>query len=381
MKRKSLLSLTAFALLSLGVGASAQTAAQAPSAPSTPSAPSASVAPRAPFGALFFDGDNFLGVRVEDLTRENASRYQISGEPRGVGVKEVVKGSPADKAGVRAGDVITRFDGEAVTSVRKLTRLIEESAPEHVARVVVLRNGSEQELSATLAERERFSTAGEGDWIPGFDAESLRRMGEEMRERAGEWQLKGDEMRKRLEELQRANPGGVFVLGSSRRIGVSTSTLSRQLADYFGVSNGVLVNSVEAGSPADKAGLKAGDIIMEADGKKIEDVGDLVAALGGKDEGDVTLTVMRDRKQRTVRVTPERRRGQGRRLTPGAFVLNAPVTTVTLPRVFATPRAPLAPSVRVVVPRPPVAPRAVTIPRVRVKPSRVHIINWGEAVL
>jgi membrane-associated protease RseP (regulator of RpoE activity) len=383
MKRKTLLSLTAFVLLASSVVARAQTTTPAPSVPPAPSAPSAPSAPPAPeaFATAFFDDGNFLGVHVEDVTRENAARYQLTGEPRGVGVKEVIKGSPAERAGVRAGDVILRFDGESVTSVRKLTRLIEESAPEHAAHLTVSRNGSEQEVSATLSRRDHFAPAIGGTLMPGFDAEGLKRMSEEFGARSGEWQLKGDEMRKRLEELQREHPEGMFTFGSSRRIGVTTSTLSRQLADYFGVSNGVLVNSVEANSPADKARLKAGDIITEADGTKVEDAGDLSGILNRKEEGEVTLTVVRDKKQRTLRVTPERRQPQGRLLTPGAFRVESPIAAVALPRVTIAPRVMVAPSVRVIGPRVTVAPRAIAPPRVRVVPSRIHAFSRGDAIL
>ncbi|HEX8352755.1 MAG TPA: PDZ domain-containing protein, partial [Pyrinomonadaceae bacterium] len=330
MKLKALLSVAALALACAPTSARAQSAAAPPSppspsapsapsatAPQTPSAPSAPApaAPPWPATTFFFEG-NFLGVRTEEVTRENASRYGLSGEPRGVGVREVVKGSPAEKAGLREGDVILRFDGEQVSSVRKLTRLIEESAPERAARLTVLRGGSERELSATLARREPFVRSEAGPLtVYGF-GDGLR-----PGDRPGElWEHKGEELRERLEEMRREHPG-VFALGSSRRIGVSTSALGKQLADYFGVSHGVLIGSVEANGPADKAGLKAGDVVTEADGKRVEDADDLVRALGAKDEGEVTLNVVRDRKQRTVRVTPERRQPPDVNPTPGSLRL------------------------------------------------------------
>jgi membrane-associated protease RseP (regulator of RpoE activity) len=260
MKRKVLLSLAAAVLVSASAAAvvvSAQT--PAPPAPTSAPAPPVSSAPPAPAAALappastapsaepqepappyaaeapeppvayataFLDEGPFLGVRVEEITRENMSRYNLSGEPRGVGVREVFKGSPAERAGLRAGDVIVRFDGEQVTSVRKLTRLIEEDAPDHAARLTILRNGSEQEVSATLASRGGVAPSLAGELMPGFDAEELRRLGEQWKDNSEEWQLKGEEMRKKLDEMQREHPG-VIAFGTSRRIGVSTSTLGR----------------------------------------------------------------------------------------------------------------------------------------------------------
>ncbi|MBC7933064.1 MAG: PDZ domain-containing protein, partial [Rubrivivax sp.] len=346
--------------------------------------------PAAGFATAFLDdGGNFLGVHVEEVTRENAARYNLSGTPRGVGVKEVVKGSPAERAGLRTGDVIVRFDGEAVSCVRKLTRLITETAPDHAARVTVVRGGSEQEVSATLARREMPTI--EGSMFPGFDSEDMKLFGERWKDKSEEWQHKGDELRERLEDLQREHPGGLsLIVGPSRRIGVTTNPLGRQLADYFGVSQGVLVSSVEAGSPAEKAGLKAGDIITEADGAKIEDAGDLASAISRKEEGEVTLTVVRDKKQRTVRVTPERRETKGIELRPGSFRIEGPVASIAPARIFVPRVRVTAPDVYDSLPQfhatPPqvhVSPVRVHVPTtpVRVKMPRVRVFAPGERVL
>ncbi|HEV2859487.1 MAG TPA: PDZ domain-containing protein [Pyrinomonadaceae bacterium] len=343
MKRTRLLSL-AFVILAT-TAASAQTTPPSPPAPAPPPAQPAHPAPMT-FTTNFFFGDNFLGVSVEEVTRENAGRYKVSGEPRGVGVKAVIKDSPAARAGLREGDVIVRFDGEAVTSTRKLNRLIEESAPEHAARLTVLRGGSEQEVTATLGKREGFAMAPAAEF--GFDSDALKRLTEDSVKNSEQWKRQGEEMQRRLEELRRARPEGdsfPMQMFAGRRIGVSTDALGRQLADYFGVQHGVLVNSVEENSPAWKAGIRAGDIITEADGQKIDEPGDLSGAIGRREEGEVTLTVVRDRKSRTVRVTPERRQmPQGLFGNPGAFHVVQPVATIKAPRV---------------------SPRLLPVPRVR----------------
>ncbi|MDQ3747148.1 MAG: PDZ domain-containing protein [Acidobacteriota bacterium] len=411
MKHKALLALSAFALLaSTAVAASAQNAtpalpaqpeppapfaAQAPSTPPAPSTvpapsiiPAPAIAP-APFATTFFDGGNFLGVHVEEVTRENAGRYGVAGEPRGVGVREVVKGSPAERAGLRAGDVIVRFDGEAVTSVRKLSRLIEESAPEHAARLTVLRNGSEQEVSVTLASERQFVPTIENGVMSGalgpLNLADTQRFSEEWARNSEKWRQQSEEMSKKLEELGREHPG-VFALGGGRRIGVGTQTLGKQLADYFGVSHGVLVSSVESNSPAERAGLRAGDVITAADGKEINNAGDLVRALagreGGKDDGEVTLSITREHKQRTVRVKPERGGPQGLYINPGDFRVLAPVASVVPPRVVVAPqRIVVAPRALMALPRTPVAPRAVAPPRVRVPPVRMRVFGPGDRVL
>ena len=83
--------------------------------------------------------------------------------------------------------------------------------------------------------------------------------------------------------------------------------MTKQLADYFGIADGkgVLVTSVAEDSAAAKAGIKAGDIITAIDGEKVEDAGDLARGINKRKEGDVTLTVVRNKNQRNVTVTPK----------------------------------------------------------------------------
>src|SRR5689334_3359244 len=119
--------------------------------------------PQAPedFGnafSFFVDGNGFLGVYGEDITNDNIAKYHLS-QPRGVGITQVVPDSPAQKAGLRKDDVILRIDGENVTSVRKLNRLVSEIAPDHSVRITISRNGSEQEISATIGKRKNFGNA------------------------------------------------------------------------------------------------------------------------------------------------------------------------------------------------------------------------------
>ncbi|HLL76007.1 MAG TPA: PDZ domain-containing protein [Pyrinomonadaceae bacterium] len=261
-------------------------------------------------------GGNFLGVRTESVTRETLGRYNLSGEPRGVGVVSVVADSPAAKAGLQQGDVILRFDGEPVSSPQKLQRLISEAAPGHAARLTVSRAGSEREFTATLVKREGASALGllrtpDGQEFRWNDEEWKKRA-EELQRYNREWQQNGEEWRKRSEELRRQfenMPRGNFTFfNAGRRIGVSTTALTEQLADYFGVSErrGLLVNSVSENSPAAKAGIKAGDVIVEAEGEKVSSAGELSRAINRKETGEVAITIVRDRNRRTIRVTPEK---------------------------------------------------------------------------
>src|SRR5215204_4334806 len=145
MKAKYPIGLLSAIILSAGLAL-----AQQPTPPAAPPAP-----PDEPFDqnfSFFIDGSGFLGVYAENISRENMNRYHMN-QVRGVGVTQVVKDSPAEKAGLRKDDVILRFDGENVSSVRKLNRLVSETSPDQSVKVAISRGGGEQDLTATIGKR------------------------------------------------------------------------------------------------------------------------------------------------------------------------------------------------------------------------------------
>ena len=303
--------------------------------------------------SFFLDGGAFLGVGTEDITKENMARYGVR-EVRGVGVTEVAKDSPAEKAGLRKDDVILRFDGESVTSVRKLTRLINESSPDQNVRITISRGGAEQELGATLAKHKTDNLFG------GMATSRILRGGND------------DDFRVLPGTNWPPSIGGgadgpfVFSLGANRRIGVSTQALTKQLADYFGVKDGgVLITSVSDNSPAAKAGLKAGDVITAIDGEKVSSPGDISRGLSKKETGDVSLTIVRDRNTRTVTLTPEKNpdanlirpgtMGTRRVMIPSIAIPAIPEMNIRVPRIAV----PATPPIEVTVPQR--APRVRTI--------------------
>ncbi len=245
-----------------------------------------------------FDGDGgYLGVQTQEVTKENFSKFGLA-SVRGVAVEKVLENSPAQAAGLQAGDVIVRFEGEEITSVRKLTRLISEVAADHQVKITVLRNNSEQDVTATLGRRPtpKFENGSFAMTAP------MARLGE----------LKDFPAMPPMAEMPKifTTPGAegktfTWTAGGGRQIGIGVMSLTKQLAAHYGVDSGLLINDVRENSPAAKAGLKAGDIIVEAEGKAVKGDFDLIRTINGKKEGDVTITYVRDGKRQTVSVTPE----------------------------------------------------------------------------
>ncbi len=349
-------------LLTGGIVLAQQAAPAPPAAPPTPEVLGAE--PPTAF-SFFLEGGSFLGVYAEDLNKENMSRYGLR-EARGVGITQVVKDSPAEKAGLKKDDVILRFEGDSVTSVRKLNRLVSEVAPDQTVRLTINRGGAEQELTVTVGKRNVSSnTFHRLQGLEGLqDLEGLKGMMPPGAPGANVWKWGGQGPE---------GEGMVFSFGNNRRIGATTMQLTKQLADYFGIADGkgVLVTSVADDSPAAKAGLKAGDVITSVDGEKVEAAGDLSRAINKKKDGEVTLTIIRDKNQRSITVTPKEStpsfkpgnspRSARRIIVPRVELGSIPEMNIIIPQIDL----PVIPEIRVQLP-------------VKVKAPKVRVIRDPE---
>jgi S1-C subfamily serine protease len=244
---------------------------------------------------MFLDGrGSHLGVMVQD-------------SEAGVRIDQVDRESPAEKAGLREGDIVVEFDGERVRSARQFTRLVQETPEGRTVRIGILRGGQKQTVDAT----PQASSFG---WSMNFDGDRIRREFERG--------MRG------LDELRLMEPRGFafryddLLPGrtSRGRLGVTVESLTPQLQEYFGAKDGgALVSSVTAGSPAEKAGLKAGDVITTINGDRVQDAGDVIDELNQGTTTEVTIGIVRDRKASTLKATIEPR-SQVRPRQPAAFV-------------------------------------------------------------
>jgi S1-C subfamily serine protease len=257
--------------------------------------------------AIVLDGrGSQLGVMVRDLEGDTAAKNS------GVEIEEVTPDSPAAKAGLKPGDIVTEYDGERVRSARQFTRLVQETPEGRSVRMAVLRNGQKQTIDAT-PEASLFS------WGMGVDTDRIWRDAEKgVREGLRGFRMDPPTFNFRFDD----GFPGVRVTPRAR-LGVSVEGLSTQLADYFGAKDGgALVSSVTTDSPAAKAGLKAGDVITTVNGNRVRDAGDLIRELSDATSDEVTIGLLRDKKETTVKATLEPRADRPRsprRVQPAAF--------------------------------------------------------------
>src|SRR5262249_7388147 len=205
-------------------------------------------------GYFYAAGRSYLGVDIQDVTKERISALKLK-EERGVEITMVDADAPAGKAGLREHDVILQFNDTAVDSEEQLRRLIRETPPGRTVTLGISREGAPMKINVQLAEHSKV-VAQSFPRVPAIP---------------------------RVREFPRNSMDfpSFQVQTYSSVLGAQTENLTRQLGDYFGVKNGegILVRSVEKGSAAEKAGLKAGDVIIRADNEKLTDRSDLTQIL------------------------------------------------------------------------------------------------------
>lgn len=237
----------------------------------------------------------WLGVSITDVTDEVRKKQDLADGVTGVLVLEVYDDSPAQKADVRGGDVITTAAGAKVESVAKLVDVISSTAPGKQVTITVLRDGKPMTFDVTLAQREKSKMVWVGDL-------------EKLEELEG---LEGLEALEALKTLSIDIPRlelGLAGTSGRGRLGVYIDDLSEGLGEYFGVpeGKGALVEDIVEGSPAEKAGIRAGDVITKIGGESVGDAEELKEAIGDMDAGKETpVVVWRDGKQLTLTVTVE----------------------------------------------------------------------------
>ncbi len=222
----------------------------------------------------------WLGLEMTEITGERAKDLKLT-PARGVLVSEVLPDGPAAKAGLRSDDVILQYDGHEVEGTVQFRRLVRETPPGRSVGMTVLRAGQEEKLTIQVGNRARNI---ESEWHEGTPLIVPPQS----------FQFKMD-----MPEL---------FMGMTPVLGIEGEDVNGQLGKYFRVpgDEGVLVREVSSGTPAAKAGLKAGDVITRVDGLTVTTLTELRARLREKrDEKGVALMVMRQGSPVTITVMLE----------------------------------------------------------------------------
>jgi serine protease Do len=188
----------------------------------------------------------WLGVAIQRLTPQLAQAFGLS-DANGALVTAIVDGSPAMKAGLEAGDVLVEYDGQRLTGLGDLPRLVATTPVGKDVTLEVVRDGGRVTLTAKIA---------------------------------------------RLEEPE---PVALAEEDTKSPLGLAGQTLTPELARELGLEDehGVVVRGVKDGSPAAKAGVRPGDVIVEVNRKRVASLRDMRRALKDQPEGVPTLLLVR----------------------------------------------------------------------------------------
>jgi len=259
------------AALALEAAGLAQSPPAAPPSPAGPSAPRM-LRGRSIMSTPALSKRGYLGVGVVEVTSERSKALKLPDES-GVEVKHVDDDSPAAKAGLREGDIILELNGQKINTVDQFVKMVGDAGPGGKADMAVWRNNAKTSLSAKLDSRRVMAL------LPGGAMGNVENM-------------------VNPRELEDFFPG---LVGGSPKVGFEGEMLTPQLAEFFGVKEGVLVRTVNANSAAQKAGLKAGDVVTKVNGTPVSSPRE-VSSLLHASRKTASVTVVRNHKEMTLNV-------------------------------------------------------------------------------
>jgi len=231
-------------------------------------------------------GTAYLGVDIADVSAERLSELKLK-EEHGAEVTMVDQDSPAGKAGVHEHDVIVSLNGTPVESEAQLRRMIKETPAGRLVSLGISRDGQPMTIKVQLADRRKSMA-----WEPN---------------------VKIDIPKIEIPPMDLDLPVSVVMVHSSLRSGLMVENMTAQLGEFFGVKDGkgVLVRQVEKGSHGEKAGFRAGDVVVKVNNQPVHDTSDFTHALRSSSGGTATVTVLRDKREQNLTLTIPAKKDSG----------------------------------------------------------------------
>ena len=239
-------------------------------------------------------GSSYLGIGVAEVDGERAKALNLK-EVRGVEVKSVDHDSPAAKAGLKESDVVLEYNGQRIEGAEQFIRMVHETPVDRQVKLLVWRDGGAETLTATIGHRTdqfAFLTGDGGDNDLAVEIPAMPPM------------PPMPEMPAMPEMPPMPDRPGIYLSTRTGLLGIECEGLGSQLAAFFGVKEGVLVRSVGKDSAAEKAGMRAGDVIVRVDGEavtQVHEISSLVRAARGKHT--FPIVIVRDKKELTLTAT------------------------------------------------------------------------------
>jgi serine protease Do len=236
-------------------------------------------------------GSSYLGVDIADVSSERLGELKLK-EEHGAEITMVDQDAPAGKAGLQEHDVIVSVNGTAIESAAQLRRMIKETPPGRVVNLGISRDGQAMTIKVQLADRHKSMS-----WEPNVHV-SVPKIPE--MPAMPDFDL----------------PVSVVVVHSGMRSGLMVENITPQLGEFFGVKDGkgVLVRAVEKGSRGEKAGFRAGDVVVKVNNQAVHDASDFTHALRSSSGNTAAVTVMREKREQNLMLSLPEKKDSGRLL-------------------------------------------------------------------
>lgn len=254
----------------------------------------------------------WMGITTQTVDKDLSDAFNLNID-HGAIINDVYGDSPADKAGLKEDDIIISFNGNKIFDYDDLIDNLEDSKPGDKVDLTIMRDDKQMDINITLGEKPnnkdlyKFYNTPTPPPVPGVPAPP------------------------HVFNYGNKNHGYYSITPESNAyIGVELTDLTDQLKNYFGVDEdeGVLISAVEKDSPAEKAGLKAGDVIIKVDNEDVENYSEVKDIITEKDKGDeVSLVIVRNRQKKDFAVTVDEKENDD------VYYFQAPDLNIKIPKM------------------------------------------------
>jgi serine protease Do len=251
-----------------------------------------------PSPLLHSSSQGYMGVLFGDVDSDAAAKLKLK-ETRGAVITLIDHDAPAAQAGIRVNDVVVQMNGQAVEGAEQFSRMLREIPAGRSVSLLISRDGNLQTIAVTLVDRKKME----------HDVWNRLDSGEDGSGAAPAMGILGA-------------PGGdvptsgggfhmPFIGTSTLNVGALVEPLTSQMADYLGIQGGLMIKQVARKSEAEKAGLKAFDVILKVGADNISTTADWDRALRVNKDRPAPVTILRDRRQQTVTMQVDSKRRHG----------------------------------------------------------------------
>jgi len=237
----------------------------------------------------------YLGVELQDVDQEKAQALKLK-DVRGAVITLIDHDAPAGQIPLKINDVVIQLNGQNVEGAEQLRRMLREIPAGRKVSLVISRDGNVQTITVELADRRKIEA----------DAWNNVYKGGQVFSQAPEKGFLDGGGSGGGVDIPGGLPGPFF--GSSLNVGALVEPLTTQMAEYMGVTSGVMVKQVAKKSEAAAAGLKAFDVILKVGNEAITTLAGWDRALRSNEGKQVQVTVLRDRKQQTLTLQVDSKR-------------------------------------------------------------------------